>query len=142
MGKNQRIKSPVAQSVKGRIREPSPELLSSHDDSHPIFCLRYLQSGFDLEECTKDQQAAFAKALRKRSQMSWYEIKNAPKHGLGLEKISRNSIKAPIPKHITEDVEYFIALRFFTKAPMVGYRIRNVFHIVWLDPKFTLYKHE
>jgi hypothetical protein len=73
--------------------------------------------------------------------MSWHEIKNAPKHGLGLEKISRASIKAPIPKHITEDVEYFIALGFSAKAPMVGYRIRNVFHIVWLDSKFTLYDH-
>ncbi len=142
-GKKKRIKSPsIPKSrVKGRIGEPSPEKILNYDDCHPVFCLRYLQDGFDLEACDQRQQADFAKALRKRSQMTWRQIWAADRHGLGAEKISRDSIKAPIPSHITEDVGFFIALRFSGKAPMVGYRIKDIFHIVWLDANFTLYKH-
>lgn len=141
--KKNRLKEPsIAQSrIRGRIGEPSPEKILNYDDSHPVFCLRYLQDSFDLEVCEQRQQADFAKALRKRSQMTWRQIWAADRHGLGAEKISRGSIKAPIPPHITEDVDFFIALRFSGKAPMVGYRIRDIFHIVWLDAKFTLYDH-
>jgi len=64
-----------------------------------------------------------------------------PRHKLGAEKIARNSIKARIPQHITEDINFFISLRFSGKAPMVGYRIKDIFRIIWLDAKFTLYKH-
>jgi len=72
--------------------------------------------------------------------MSWAQINQAPRHGLGYEKISHTSIKAAIPPHITEDVN-FLAFRFSGKAPMVGYRKQEVFYIVWLDRNFTLYDH-
>jgi hypothetical protein len=142
MGKNKRIKPPsYPAQTKGRILEPSSDKIFNYDDCHPVFCLRYLEDDYGLDQCTKDEQASFAKALRKRSQMTWHQIWSADRHGLGAEKIARESITAPIPKHITEDIEYFIALRFCGKAPMVGYRINDVFRIIWLDRDFTLYKH-
>ena len=73
--------------------------------------------------------------------MTWQQIFSADKHGLGAEKIFRKSIKVSIPKHITEDVDYFIALRFCGKAPMVGYRIKDIFRLIWLDRDLTLYNH-
>jgi len=142
-GKKNRIKSPSPNQshVKGRIAEPSSDKILNYDDCHPVFCLQYLEDDYGLNECTRDQQADLAKAMRKRSQMTWRQIWAADRHGLGAEKIARNSIKAPIPKHITEDIDFFIALRFSGKAPMVGYRIKDIFRIIWLDAKFTLYKH-
>jgi hypothetical protein len=143
MPKKTRIKQPGNLSkTKGRIPEPSSKQLANYDDSHPIFCLRYLDDEYNLNGCTKNEKAHFADALRKRSQMSWQDIKMAPRRGLGLEKIDRNTIKAPIPNHITEDIEHFIAIRFCGKAPMVGYRSNDIFRIIWLDSKFTLYDHE
>ncbi|WP_228020365.1 hypothetical protein [Sphaerospermopsis sp. LEGE 08334] len=52
--------------------------------------------------------------------MGWNEIHSQGRHQLGYEKISRNAIKAPIPKFITEDVN-FIAFRFSGIKAMVGY---------------------
>jgi hypothetical protein len=142
MSKTKKIKTPFYDSkTRGKIKEPSIDKITNYDDFHPIFCLRYLENNYGLDECTRDEQASFAKALRKRSLMTWHQIWSADRHGLGAEKIARDSIKAPIPRHITEDIEYFIALRFCGKAPMVGYRINDVFRIIWLDRDFTLYKH-
>ncbi|NEP11000.1 MAG: hypothetical protein F6K14_12460 [Symploca sp. SIO2C1] len=142
-GKKNRVKPPsLNQSQgKGRIAEPSSDKILNYDDCYPVFCLRYLEDDYSLEQCTRDEQADLAKALRKRSQMTWRQIWAAPRHKLGAEKIARNSIKAQIPKHITEDINFFISLRFSGKALMVGYRIKDIFRIIWLDSKFTLYKH-
>ncbi|NJN76127.1 MAG: hypothetical protein HC796_07905 [Synechococcaceae cyanobacterium RL_1_2] len=139
--KKKRIKQQSVGRIQGRIAEPYPDKILNYDDSYPLFSLHYLQSGFDLSSCSQRQQADFAKALRKRSQMTWGKIRATDRHGLGDEKINRKSIKAPIPSFITEDVDFFIALRFSGNAPMVGYRIRDIFRIVWLDSKFKLYDH-
>lgn len=137
--------------VKGRIKQRDKESsatvgLSIHHESHdvdknpPVFSLRYLQKGYCLDCCQKHEKAAFADRLFRLSQMSWDEIRKSDKHGLGTEKIARNAIKAPIPKHVTQDVD-FIAFRFCSKAPMVGYKIGATFYVLWLDREFKLYKH-
>ena len=72
--------------------------------------------------------------------MQWGEIKIAPRHGLGLEKIDRQSVMFKIPKEVTKDVE-LIALRFSGKKPMVGYRDLDVFHIICFDRNFGAYNH-
>ena len=69
------------------------------------------------------------------------EITNLPKKGQGFEKIPRGQILAGIPAQITEDVTDFWAFRFHGKAPMVGYKSGEVFHVLWFDPDFTLYNH-
>jgi len=112
----------------------------STDGLTPIFCLRHLQDPFCVTSCQQDEQAAFAVTLRRLSEMTWAQIRNAPRHGLGTEKIDRSALRAPIPGGITEDV-VFLAIRFNGKAPMVGYRSGQTFHIVWLDRAFTLYPH-
>ncbi len=112
----------------------------STDGLTPIFCLRYLSPPFCVTSCQQVEQASFAVTLRRLSMLTWQEIKSAHRHGLGTEKIGRASIKAPIPKEITDDVD-FLAVRFHGKAPMVGFRSNQIFHVVWLDRAFTLYNH-
>ena len=94
-----------------------------------------------MTDCEREAQAAFALTLHRLSQLTWQEIRNAPRHGLGTEKIVRECIRAPVPPGITEDVESFLAIRFHGKAPMVGFRSGETFHVVWLDRDFTLYHH-
>ena len=77
----------------------------------------------------------------KLSQLPWKELRQAPRHGLGYEKIKRHSIKSGIPLHITDDVDHFIAFRFHDKAPMVGHRQERIFYIFWIDRDFSLYDH-
>lgn len=118
----------------------SKDNTQSIDNSPPVFSLRYLQKGYCVDSCQKNEKAALADTLFKLSSCTWSDIRKLPRHGLGFEKISRASLKEAVPKHITDDVE-FIAFRFCAKAPMVGYKMGATFYIVWLDRTFTLYTH-
>ncbi len=106
----------------------------------PIFSFEYMQKGYSIDDCEKTEKVALVNQLYKLSKMSWESIAQAQRHGLGWEKIERNSFNKPIPSLITPDVR-LIAFRFFGEAPMVGFRRDRIFHIVWLDRNFTLYKH-
>ncbi|WP_133140245.1 hypothetical protein [Legionella genomosp. 1] len=137
MAKNRKIKSPSIQQGK-KISVKSE--VSSFNKLKPIFSLEHIQKNYCISNCTKDQKAAFADALRKRSQMTWNEITQAHRHGLGQEKIAQTAIKAPLPKDITPETN-LIALRFDGKAAMVGRKEGRLFIIYWLDHDFSLYDH-
>jgi len=133
------IMGKLKQTQASKINSIQPNF--STQQAHPIFCLKYLDRNYySLSACTKEEKAAFADTLDRLSQLTWAEITKSPRHGLGYEKIARSSLRAPIPKHIEEDV-IFIAFRFYGKAPMVGYREGMIFHILWIDRDFTLYHH-
>lgn len=112
------------------------------DTMPPVFAFEKMQegSGYSVSCCNADHQAAALKKIFMLSRMSWIEIQNAGRHGLGTEKIARSSIKAPIPASVTEDVT-FLALRYNGKAPMVGYRDGRTFQVLFLDHTFSLYDH-
>ncbi|MFZ2163404.1 MAG: hypothetical protein WAW02_14425 [Sideroxyarcus sp.] len=114
---------------------------SKPDREYPAFSLRYLSPEWCITNCDRDGKAAFADRIRILSQKSWLEITSLPRHGQGFEKIPRDKIKAGIPQHITEDVKSFWAFRFHGKAPMVGYKDGEIFHVLWFDPSFKLYDH-
>src|SRR5206468_2019261 len=103
------------------------------DQQPPLFSLRYLdRRRYSLAACQQREKAAFADTLDRLSQLSWSELRFSPRHGLGYEQISRHTIRAPMPSHLTEDVQRFIAFRFAGNAPMVGYRVQAIFYILWL----------
>lgn len=129
-----------ANEISGRVGLSHSKKSDSPDNNPPVFSLRYLQKGYCLNCCQKDEKAALADKLFTLSKLSWSEIKGLPRHGLGFEKIKSSSIKATIPAHITDDVD-LIAFRFCGLSPMVGYRNESTFFIVWLDRSFTLYDH-
>lgn len=112
------------------------------EQRHPAFSLQHLNGKYCLSNCDSKEKAEFASTLHKLGQLTWSQIKQAQKHGLGCEKIARTAIRgASIPKHLTEDTT-LLAFRCIGKAPMVGYREGHVFHILWVDRDFTLYDHE
>jgi len=125
-----------------RNKLTSTKVSFSTQQEHPIFCLKYLdRNDYSLRACTKEEKAAFADTLDRLSQLTWAEISKSSRHGLGYEKIAKNSIRAAIPGHTKRDDIIFIAFRFYGKAPMVGYRKDAIFHILWIDRDFTLYQH-
>lgn len=135
-----------------RLRRPSPtqgpriHVPNTDDeppDQHPpLFSLRYLDRGhYGLARCQQREKAAFADTLERLSQLSWGALRLSPRHGLGYEQIASDALRAPLPSHLAQDVQRFIAFRFAGKAPMVGYRVAAVFYILWLDRDCTLYDH-
>ena len=123
----------------GKLKEP---IISKVDNNTlpPVFCLHYLDKDYGLSQCEKVLKVGLIDKLYELSQMTWNEITNTQRHGLGLEKIPYRQIKGRMPTHITKDQE-FIAIRFHQLKPVVGYRMERIFHIVWLDYNRTLYDH-
>ena len=112
------------------------------DTMPPIFSFEKMVDGcgYSINCCDADNQAAALKRLFMLSKMKWQEIHNAPRHGLGTEKIARHSINAPIPQGISEDVT-FLAIRYNGRRPMLGYRDGRTFHVLLLDHSFDAYDH-
>jgi hypothetical protein len=110
------------------------------DRERPTFCLRYIDPDFCITACGTEDKANFAEKIRRMSQMTWVELRTAPRHGMGAEKIERAEIRRPIPDEVPEDAT-LLAFRFSGKKAMVGYRMRGMFHILWFDRDFTLYDH-
>ncbi len=106
----------------------------------PKFCLEHLQKDYCISKCTADEKAAFADRIHEMSQLTWQQLSQAPRHGQGFESIERKAIKGTFPSVLTQDVT-ILAFRFAGKAPMVGFRSAEVFHVVWLDRTFELYDH-
>jgi hypothetical protein len=138
MGKKNRIKPPpLAGGTRLLVNE-----VPDYNAHPPAFSLHRLQPGkYCLSRLADSQKAQFAEAIFKRKDLTWREITTAPRHGLGTEKISRDSIRAAMPRFITPEVTHFLALRFSGKSPMVGYRERDIFYVLWFDHDFTLYPH-
>lgn len=118
---------------------PTP---ASSNDQKPVFSFEFMArgTGYSVACCENEELSSLASRMFALSQMSWLEIMQAPRHGLGTEKISQSSMKVALPKSVTEDVT-LLALRYNGKKPMVGYRDNRVFHILFMDHDFTLYKH-
>ena len=124
-------------------RIPAPILPPDNSDrfNYPVFCLKYLHRDYDVDSCSIEDRASLIRQMANLSRLSWDEIKLTPRHGMGSEKISRNSIRPSIPKEITSDVDSFIALRYSGRKTIIGFRNQFIFHLVYIDRDFTVYNH-
>jgi hypothetical protein len=122
-----------------QITAPPPP--PNYDKSTPKFCLRHLHSDHDVGCLDQEHRAGFAMSLQSRARMTWQEIRQASRHGLGTERIPRAQIHPPIPDDF-QDQESFTVLRYHGLLPMVGTRSKDVFHILWIEAKFgDVYDH-
>ncbi|MBF0508058.1 MAG: hypothetical protein HQK57_03915 [Deltaproteobacteria bacterium] len=133
---NKKINKPKLGIKRYRVHDADD---TPPDLKKPIFSLSLLGGDYCLSKCERAEKASFADTLYRLSQLTWVQLRQADKHGLGYEKIERTSINAGIPNSIKD--RSFIAFRFHGKAPMVGYRDQQVFYVVWIDRDFSLYNH-
>jgi hypothetical protein len=137
MARRDQAKKPKA--AVGKLRE-LPEPLS-HDDETPKFCLHYLRRDLDVQALNPDGQAAFAKTLQKLASSRWKDLITTSRHGQGTEFIPSRQIRASIPTRF-QDAERFLVFRYHGKLPMAGVRVRDVYHVLWIEPEFgRLYDH-
>lgn len=134
-----RIKRQRKNSTK--IKAPEAQQNAQVFD-YPVFSFKQMRNGkYHIDKCEKEEKASLALKMSKIGQLTWQELRFADKHGLGFEKISKNTIKKDSVYFLTDDIS-LIAFRFCGKAPMVGYKCSNgAFHILWLDRDNTLYDH-
>lgn len=108
----------------------------------PVFCLHHLQSGYDVDSLQdKGGQAQLALTLHKCAKMKWQDIGQSGRQQSGTEWIPAKQIRAPIPNKF-QDQDKFMAFRYNGKLPMLGVRINDVFHILWIERSFgDVYDH-
>lgn len=113
------------------------------DDYPPAFSFEKMQdgSGHSFNCCVDEDRLALAKRIFMLSRMSWKQISLASRKGMGAEKIKRGQIKQGVPKTVTEDVSYFYSLHFSGKKRFLGYRVGQIFHVLWVDHDFSVYDH-
>lgn len=116
-------------------REP---LTRSTNDRAPYFSFYYLAQNFRISDCQQSDKSALAERLEELSQLTWGQIMQTPRTGMGTETISQESIAPAIPQHITPDVR-ILSWRFGRGARIIGYREDQVFHVVWVDPNHQAY---
>jgi hypothetical protein len=110
-------------------------------DKHtPVFSLRHVVATHGVDGCSNTEKASILDAFSRRSGLTWTELKSAPRHGLGTEKLDVRSLKVSIPSCVTPDTT-IIAFRCIGKAPMIGFRDEDRFHILWVDRGFDCYDH-
>ena len=139
MAGNPKNRGKRPQSSKSNFPEPAKP--PDYDDQSPKFCLNFLRDGFAVHALEAQGQAAFAKTLQKLASMKWKELITAGRHGHGTEQIPAGQIKAPIPPQF-QDQEKFLVFRYNGMLPMAGVRVRDIYHVLWIEPIFNqLYDH-
>lgn len=113
------------------------------DELYPAFSFEKMQdkSGNSVNCCGDEDRVALVKRLFMLSRLTWKEIRQAPSSGMGSEQIPKYRIKRPIPSTVTPDIEQFSSLHFSGKKRFVGYRVGQIFHILWVDHTFEVYNH-
>jgi hypothetical protein len=116
--------------------------ITSYNACNPVFSLRHMRKKYNLSKCTSEEKQAFVNQMIILSQLTWVKIIQSGRHGLGSEHISQDAISGDeIPKDIIKPDTNLLALRFDGKKAMVGFREKDIFHILWFDRDYTLYKH-
>ncbi|MBF0488294.1 MAG: hypothetical protein HQK98_09060 [Nitrospirae bacterium] len=125
----------------GRFEVKDTEDIDYTNNSKPLFSFHYMKRGakFCLSKCEKKEKSSFADTLLNLSQLTWEEISNKPKDGLGYERISVKSLKSTLPSSITEEVEKVTVFRFSDSGRMAGIRDSNIFHIIFVGRNHDLY---
>ena len=106
------------------------------------FSLARIEKGkYCFSKLSRSEKAEFAESLFQRRKMSWEEIAKINHKTLGSEKLPMGKFKPNPPSCVTPERRYLTIFRFGENGRMVGYRVRYVFYILWIDCKYKLYKH-
>lgn len=104
------------------------------------FSFLFLKHPYHVDNCCNADKIALVTQLAKLCTITWNQIYSSHRHGFGTERISQNSIRPSLPSHITKEIT-INALRFSGRKPMIGYRQKNIFYILFLDHNLSVYQH-
>ncbi len=105
----------------------------------PIFSFELLQDGFNFKNRKKLQNEHFKTFLYKietLSNLTWLDIIRLPREN-GMENIK---LKIQTPNFITDDIQ-LKSIRFGKLERMIGYKMDNVFYLLYIDIDGSCYSH-
>lgn len=121
---------------------PEPAQPVNYDDATPKFCLGFLQSVCNVSNLAQEQQASFAVTLQEQAKATWKELTLRGRHAGGLEHFPASQIKKQIPDRFSDEKKFSVFRYIDDNRPMIGVRVRDVFHILWIEKDFgDVYDH-
>lgn len=125
------------------LKAPAPVSPANPDLLPPAFSFEKMQdgSGNSFNCCEDDDRLSLAKRMFMLSREPWRTIRGASSKGLGSEEIPRYRIKRAVPNSVTEDVEYFHSLHYIGKKRFIGYKVGQIFYVLWVDHNYQVYDH-
>ena len=128
---------------KPKQRDKAPEPADdgrAPDGGYPLLCLRHLQPGWGFEELNPDHCREFLVKWAKRATLTWKELIQHDRHGLGFEKLPSSAISASVPEYLEQ--EKYLVFRHEGNRPFAGFRSGDTFHVLWVERNWNdLYQH-
>lgn len=125
-------------------KDPDQTVLQAQNaklGDYPLLSLRFVQPSWGVDCMSDSQQKAFLEKWQKRSQMTWKELSQHQRHGLGSEKLPKSAIKPLIPQQF-QDLDRFVVFRHEGNLPFVGWKNGSVFHVIWIECTYCdVYNH-
>lgn len=129
----------IKKSLKQRQKISSTPVTPPGEGSNiltPVFCFKYFSSN-----CSKDSQQQLLMKIIDLSKVTWQEIQNAPREGLGHESIEIKQTRIKMPNDFQDKgVTRFLVFRANKKARIYGIRHERIFHVIEIDENHTAYK--
>lgn len=106
----------------------------------PVFSFKNFSSGDFGLNCESNEFKELVSHLRTLGNITWQQIQNSYRHGLGSEEIKSAELKVTVPE-CYGNPENVLAFRYSGKKAFLGIRNGQVLDILFIDPKFTIYNH-
>ncbi len=128
MSNRNRLKQP-AESQGARVKAPGDGGTSTQTE-HLRFSFRYLNTAC-VDTVDHVELSAFTKRLHVLSTMTWQQVMQAPREGLGHEKIPRAQVTVPITA--SADAEHVLSFRYGDAQRILGRRDGALLHVLWVS---------
>lgn len=126
-----------SQKRDGKVSAPNvPAALS---DEHPIFCLKYLRNGYQVDDCDEETKGQVLRRLGIAAQQTWSGLLSRHHTSGGFERIPTDGFRGGLPSEFQSEDKAYV-LRLTKRGRIVGFRKDQIFFIVWLDQLHNLYK--
>ncbi len=121
-GKNRKSK------IKKRDKN---ELKNTTNSLHPRFSFYLSHRKYCPSVCSERTKKLLVDKLVYLGKNTWSQINQFPRE-TGFEKIEKNSI-IPEATEGAEKQTYYLSTRLDERMRMVGFREKEVFHIIWIE---------
>lgn len=111
----------------------------NNDARKPVFSFSNILTKYCCikKDCNSAQKERILEMLVDLSGLTWQEIKNAPRTGIGFELIPKDQMKVAIPP--VHGHEKFMVFRLSNKMRMIGLREAEKFDILVIDREHKAY---
>lgn len=138
---NSKSRNANAPKRKGGGKPIVPAPVTDFNKTTPKFCLAHVIPDFNLEHLSTEQQASVAQSIYKRCQLTWNQIIQDGRHGLGFELIPFKQMSCAVPE-VFKDQDRAMVFRYHDKLPMAGVRVADTFHVLCFERQYgELYDH-